>query len=155
MSFKISALSPEKFEKYFRMSDTELASAGACKQVVTEYPGSPCRITLTDAPVGETVFLVNYTHLAAHTPYRASHAIFVRQTSDQYRPRPGEIPQSLASRLLSVRAFDTSDMMITADVVPGENLASLLEQFFADPQVDYVHLHYAKQGCFAASVKRA
>ncbi len=46
-------------------------------------------------------------------------------------------------------------MMIAADVVDGEELQNTIETFFADTEVDYIHLHNAKPGCFAAKVTRA
>jgi hypothetical protein len=46
-------------------------------------------------------------------------------------------------------------MMIAADVIDGEELHNSIETFFANTQVDYIHLHNAKPGCFAAKVTRA
>ena len=58
---------------------------------VSESPGTPCRVTLADAEVGETVILINHTHLKADTPYRASHAIFVREGQPQAHLARGEV----------------------------------------------------------------
>ena len=50
-------------------------------------------------------------------------------------------------------------MMVDADVLDGKGLASPLERAFENAAVDYVHLHFAKPGCFAAerhaSLRRA
>jgi len=64
------------------------------------------------------------------------------------------VPEPLAIRLLSVRAFDAAGMMTDADVVEGRELEPLIARFFADPAVDYLHVHNAKRGCFAARVDR-
>ncbi len=104
---------------------------------------------------GETVLLLNYEHLPVPGPYRSRHAIYVREYADEYRPEVNEIPEVLASRLLSVRAFDASGMMLDADVVAGVAVARLIEQQFANPMVEYLHLHNAKPGCYAARVIRA
>ena len=45
--------------------------------------------------------------------------------------------------------------MVHADIVAGAALPELLERFFNSNAVSYVHLHYARQGCFAARVDRA
>ena len=64
------------------------------------------------------------------------------------------MPDSLATRLLSVRAFDPEGMMIDADVVEGAALEPLIERMFEDPRVDYLHVHNARRGCYAARVDR-
>ena len=59
MSFQIHALPAEHFQPLFRMSEQELASVRATRMVVDTKPGYPCRVSLADAEVGETVILVN------------------------------------------------------------------------------------------------
>ena len=155
MTFQIEALRPEDFAAFFKMSDAELARNNARKMVVTVSPGTPCRVSLADAEVGETVVLVNYEHQPANSPYRSRHAIFVRQGVQQAHPAVDEVPKVLLSRLISLRLFDHDDMMVDADVVPGTELKDAIVQAFTNRGVSYLHLHYAKPGCFAASVKRA
>ena len=45
--------------------------------------------------------------------------------------------------------------MVAADVAPGAELEPAIETMLADPAVAYLHLHYAKPGCYAARVDRA
>ena len=44
--------------------------------------------------------------------------------------------------------------MVDADVVDGQVLAGLIERFFGNPDVAYLHAHYAKRGCYAARIDR-
>jgi len=125
------------------------------RQVVDHKPGFPCRVSLTDAEIGETVLLLNYEHLPVHSPYRASHAIYVRQGVGTAQLRVDEVPTVLRLRLLSVRAFDERGMMLDADVVQGHALEPVLMAMFAREEVAYVHVHNAKPGCYAARVDRA
>lgn len=155
MTFLIEALSPEPFKQFFAMTDAELSAIGARRCKVTEDASTPCRVSLADAAVGETVLLVNHTHQPAKTPYHARHAIFVRQNVDQYHPEAGEVPKALSARLMSVRGFDADHMMQTADVVQGAALTQTITAFFADQRIAYIHLHNAKPGCYAACVRRA
>ena len=55
---------------------------------------------------------------------------------------------------MSVRAFDAHGMMLDADVVDGELLEPVLQNLFDNRDIDYVHLHNAKPGCYAARVDR-
>jgi hypothetical protein len=155
MSFRIHALPYEPFAALFKLSDADLAQAGATRMVVDTRPGSPCRVSLTDAEPGETVVLVNFEHQPANSPYRASHAIFIRENAEQAFPRVGEVPEVLSSRLISVRAFDERHYLIAADVVEGSKLGEAIPVMLETPEVAYLHLHNAKPGCFAASVTRA
>jgi len=155
MSFQIHALPATRFMPLFELSDSELANMQASRMVADAKPGFPCRVSLADAEPGEVVILVNFEHQPADSPYRSSHAIFVREHAEQAFPAVGEVPEALSSRLISLRAFDKKHFMITADVVEGVHLSEVIPATFDNPAVSYVHLHHAKQGCYAARVTRA
>lgn len=154
MGFQIAGLALDSFRPLFGLSDAELARHGARRYVADSKPGFPCRVTLEDAEPGETLILLPFQHQPAESPYRASGPIFVRETArESYRGRD-HIPAQLRTRLLSVRAYDEAGLMVSADVVQGTELESLIERFFGDPQVAYLHAHYARQGCFACRIDR-
>lgn len=155
MSFQIHALPESAFAPLFALSDAELATRRARRMVVDAHPGFPCRVSLEDAAVGETVILMNYEHQPEDTPYHASHAVFVREGAAQAFPAAGAVPELFRARLMSVRAFNDAHDMIDADVVEGRVLEGAIERLFADPEVRYLHLHNAKPGCYAARVTRA
>ena len=90
MSFRISGLDPREFTHYASMSDAELARHRAKRCTAAEYPGFPCRVTLDDAQPGEEVILLNYEHLPVESPYRSSHAIYVRAAAAS--PRASTAP---------------------------------------------------------------
>ena len=155
MSFQIHALPPDQFEPLFTLSNRELAKIRATKMVVDSKPGYPCRVSLADAEIGETVILVNFKHQSGESPYQATHAIFVREHAEQAFPNVGAVPESLETRLISIRAFDDKHYMVGADVIEGSRLVVLIPAMLQDPGVAYLHLHNAKPGCFAARVTRA
>ena len=154
MHFRIRGLPAERFADLFAMSDDELARRRALRRVATESPGYPCRISLTDAAPGDEVILVNYEHLATASPYRSSHAIYVRAGERQF-DAIDEVPAMLRRRLLSIRGFDGQGMMTGADVAEGRDLEALIGRMLADPQTDYLHAHIARPGCYAAMIERA
>ena len=154
MSFRITGVSPDLFRHLFGLSDEELAKHGAQRHVANEKPGYPDRIELRDAEPGETLILVNYVHQPADNPYRASHAIFVREDAIAAYDRTDEIPESMRLRSLSLRAFNIDDLMIDAELVDGRELEGVIERFLANPAVAYMHAHYAKRGCYAARIAR-
>ncbi|RYY38337.1 MAG: DUF1203 domain-containing protein [Sphingomonadales bacterium] len=64
------------------------------------------------------------------------------------------VPEQLARRMLSVRAYDRAGMMTDAEVTDGTELGCLIGSLFVDPAVAYLHVHNARRGCFAARVDR-
>ncbi len=155
MSFRISALPAAPFAPLYRLPDAELARRGAIRRVADRQPGFPCRVSLKDADIGDSVLLLNYEHQDAASPYRASHAIYVREGAREATPAVGEVPKLLRSRLLSVRAYDEAGMMVVAELVEGTALEGVIDAMLARPEVAYLHLHNAKPGCYAARVDRA
>ena len=155
MPFRIAGLKPDAFIPLYGLSDAELATRGVLRKKVDTDPGFPDRNELRDIPVGGHALLLNYMHQPADTPFRATHAIFVREGATETYDRANEVPDVMRRRLLSLRAFDADDMMIAADVTEGALLEALIARLFADSNAAYLHAHYARQGCFAARIDRA
>jgi hypothetical protein len=154
MPFQIHALSYAPFEHLFAMPDADLRERNILRVKADTDPGFPCRVSLEDAKIGKELILVNYRHLEGTTPYAASHAIYVMKDATQARLDVGEVPMVLARRLLSVRGFNAQKLMVKADVIDGACLAERLEEMFAEKDIEFVHIHNARQGCFAAKATR-
>jgi len=95
-----------------------------------------------------------FEHLPVDSPYRSSHAIYVRAGATSKYDGVDAVPPALARRLLSVRAFDADGLMVSGEIVEGANLAPYIEEQLANPVVAYLHAHYARRGCFAARIDR-
>ena len=155
MSFRITGLPANRFTHLFGLPDAELARHRALRKTCDEKPGFPCRVSLEDAEPGESVLLLNYEHLPVESPYRASHAIYVREREQASFDEVDAIPPALLTRLLAVRGIDSQGMIVAADVVEGRALVPLAEQYLANPDIAYLHAHFARRGCFAARIDRA
>jgi hypothetical protein len=155
MPFRYKGLPVAPFQPYFSMSDAELQIHGARRMIVDEKPGFPCRVTLADAEPGESVVLLSFEHQDADSPFRASGPVFVREAVHDTFDSAEMPPVFRTGRLLSARAYDGAGFMVEADVSPASELEGLLERLFAMDGVDYVHIHYARRGCYAACVERA
>lgn len=153
-NFQIVGLTSVPFEPLYSLRDKELAARGARRIRVDTKPGFPCRVTLADAEIGETVILLPFTHHNVDSPYRASGPIFVREKAKESRLTPGEIPEVVSSRTMSVRAYDKNAMMIDGSVVPGSEIQTHIEKLFTDPKIAYLHLHNAGAGCYSCKVDR-
>jgi len=148
-SFQLVGLPFELFSGYFSLSDSELRDLCMRRVVATEQPGYPCRVSLSDAAVGEELLLLPYVHQPEDSPYRASGPIFVRKGAEQRVLEPGVVPDYVLRRLMSVRAYDASHFMLDAAVCEGAEVASALQDMFRRRDAAYVHLHNAKRGCFS------
>ena len=154
MAFRIRGLDPARFAHLAGLDAGGLARHRAERHVADAKPGFPCRVTLEDAEPGERVLLVNYEHLPVDTPYRASHAIYVREAAVAAWDAHDALPPALAARLLSIRAFDARGSMHDADLADGREAPALIQRLFANPGVAYLHAHFARRGCFAARIDR-
>lgn len=154
-TFQITGLPHEPFAGWFELTESELAARGALRVVTMAKPGYPCRISLVDADVGDELLLLSYEHQPANSPYRASGPIFVRRHALQRVLEPGEISDYVASRTISLRAYDRDDLIIEADICDGRDVAVRIEHYFGNDAVRYIHLHNAQRGCFSCMVRRA
>ncbi len=154
MSFRIRGLDAVQFEPLFALDAAALAARGMQRVTIDAPRAAPCRVTLEDAEPGEQALLLSFLHQPAHSPYRASGPIFVRQAYRTTFDRIDTLPPVFDGRLLSVRAYDADGMMRHADVAQSDPRA-LFDAFFSDAAVAHIDVHYARRGCFGARVERA
>ncbi|WP_049973845.1 DUF1203 domain-containing protein [Azospirillum sp. B4] len=155
LSFTVAGLDPAPFAPLFDLDKAGLDAVGAVRRVADAPIGFPCRVSLDDARPGETLVLVNYQHQPALTPYRAAHAIYVRQGMAGACRTVDSLPPALARRTLSLRCFDAGHMMVAADLAEGAEAAPIIRRLLDRPEVAYIQAHYAKFGCYAARIERA
>jgi hypothetical protein len=155
MSFRITSLDYAAFAPLFEYEEAALAAIGARRVFADADRGFPCRVSLVDARAGEELLLLRYPHQPADSPYRASGPIYVRRDAQARVLAVGEVPDYVRRRVISLRGYDAADMMVDADVVPGDDVAARIERSFADPAVRYLHLHNAGAGCYSCRVERA
>jgi hypothetical protein len=155
MHFRITGLPAEQFAPLFDLPDEELSVRGAVRQIAdARTPGYPCRVSLTDSHAGDELLLVNYEHHAVQSPYRMRFAIYVRRGEETY-DAVDEVPEQLRRRTLAVRAFDADGMMVAWELVDGRQLIAAIERQLGEPRANYLHIHFAAPGCYAACVERA
>jgi hypothetical protein len=156
-SFRVSGISAEILDQFRQLSDDELRQRNVFRYIADQKPGYPCRVSLVDAEIGESLLLLNFGHLMSSTPYRSVGPIFVRESAHETYVGVDQIPEVLQARdrLLSVRAYDSNDMLAGATVIGTAEIDQSIQKFFADRQTAYLHVHYAGPGCFACRVDRA
>ena len=154
MNFRIHALLEEAFKPLLALSDNELRARDGRRVMADASGGFPCRVSLQDAVEGERLLLLPYEHHRVDTPYRASGPVYVRENAAQALPETDEIPELLRRRMLSLRGYDGTGMMRSAEVVPGVELEAAIARLFSIERIAYLHAHYALPGCYACRVER-
>ena len=153
MTYRITGIDPAPYRHLFRQSDEELARQGIVRMMV-DSPTFPCRVSLTDRAMGETVLLLNHISHDVANPYRASHAIFVAEAEEDAAEYVDAVPPVFEKRMLSLRGFDKDGMMAEALLTqPGEADAGI-RKLFANPDIETIHAHNATRGCFSARIER-
>lgn len=155
MNFQVQALTKELFQPFFTMDKAQLASHSARRVIADQPVGYPCRVSLCDAAVGESLLLLPFMHHQVDTPYQASGPIFVREHGVAAVLAPNQLPKAMETRQMSVRAYDAEGMIKTAEVVEGAQLVLRLQQLLQVQSIAYIHLHYAGYGCYACKVVRS
>jgi len=154
MAYVVKGLDPQPFAELFGLADEELAARGVVRKAVTGNPGFPCRITLEDREVGESVLLLNHVSHDVANPYRASHAIFIAEGAGRAAEYVDEVPPVFATRVLSLRGFDAEGMMAEALLTQPGEADEGIRKLFANPEITTIHAHNAARVCFSARIER-
>ncbi|KFL35765.1 DUF1203 domain-containing protein [Arenimonas donghaensis] len=155
MDIRIRGLEAAPFHALMQLPPEAQAEHLATMRTADSHPGFPCRVSLDDAQPGETVLLANFQHQDAATPFRASHAIYVRLAARQAYDAINTVPPALARRTLSLRAFTAGGWLVGATLTPGTDALDAARTLLARDEVAYLHAHYAAMGCYAAWLGRA
>lgn len=154
MNYRISGLDPDPFTGYRHKTEQELTHLQARRVVADGEDSYPCRISLMDAKVGDTLILLNFEHLPLDSPYRSRHAIYINEASTTRGVFENAVPAQQQRRLLSVRGFDAAGMIVDAEVVEGIALEEEIARQFSNAEIQFLHVHNARRGCYAARVDR-
>lgn len=154
MAYLIKGLDPEPYKPLFGLSDARLADRGVVRMTVTSKPDFPCRVTLEDREIGESVLLLNHVSHDVANPYRASHAIFVTEGWLEPAEFVDAIPPVFGPRILSLRGFDSQGMMVDATLAQPGEADPAIRRLFANEAIVSIHAHNAARGCFAARIER-
>jgi hypothetical protein len=154
MTYRITGIDPAPYQHLYGLSEEELATRNVVRMTVSEKPGFPCRVSLTDREIGENILLLNHVSHDVENPYRASHAIFVTEGAENRAEYVDEVPPVFITRVLSLRGFDKDGMMADAILTqPGEADPGI-RQLFENLSIETIHAHNATRGCFSAKIER-
>jgi hypothetical protein len=153
MTYVVKGIDPKPYAELFGLPNEELAERGVVRMTVTD-PTFPCRVSLTDREIGESVLLLNHLSHDVANPYRASHAIFVTEGETEAAEYVDEVPPVFKPRVLSLRGFDKDGMMADAILAQPGDADAGIRKLFENPEIETIHAHNATRGCFSARIER-
>ena len=154
MTYSISGLPLAEFAPLFGLDDAALAERGARRVTADADRGFPCRVSLDDARAGETLILLNHVSNPSDGPYRAQHAIYVRENAGEPAPFVDRTPPVFAGRTLSLRGFTAEGDLAGFKLASHEEHDRGIRDLFDNPRIDHIDAHNAAPGCFAARIER-
>jgi hypothetical protein len=117
--------------------------------IVADRPAAfPCRHCLADAEPGEPMLLASHSPFALPGPYKEVGPVFVHARPCA-RFDGDVIPLQLRRRLLALRGYDRAQSLVDAVIVEGAAMDGELERLLARSDVAFVHVRFARPGCFA------
>jgi hypothetical protein len=114
----------------------------------------PCRQCLRWAEPGERVILFPYASIPPGYPYSESGPIFVHEVSCAPYNETDKYPSDFRGGRV-VRAYDSSQNMIDAVVVDGQEPEAIMTTLFSNPQTAFLQVRSVSRGCFTFRVERA
>lgn len=114
-----------------------------------------CRLTLVDAPVGEKLWLTSFVPQHSGSPYDSKEPIFIRQNARPALLSADELPVFVNGRILAIRGYNPKGEILEARLASAPDLKATIYSLFMQPQIAYIHLHFAAYGCFACLIERA
>jgi hypothetical protein len=150
----VRALDDSLFKEFFVKSESELNKHNAKLIIADTSPGFPCRVSLEDAQIGDTMLAIHYCHHNVESAYKSSGPIFIRKNALEKATHINTVPEMFKIRPQSIRAYDLTNEMVDAKISNGDEVKDTIRMFFENKSVSYLHIHNAKQGCFNCRVDR-
>jgi hypothetical protein len=122
--------------------------------IVADSPdGFPCRHCLQFAQPGERVIVFSYAAIPAGHPYSESGPIFVHAEPCERYSATKKFPTDFR-RGRVMRAYNSNDDMIDAEVVNGTEPEAVIEKFLQKPETAFVDARSVTRGCYTFRIQR-
>lgn len=122
-------------------------------QLATE--SAPCRhcLRLITAGVDHEI-LFTYDRFAGVESLPLPGPVFVHAEPCQRYPEDAGFPEELRASPRTLEAFARGRRLLAQEYVTDGNMEKVIEQFFARPDVDYIHVNSTTAGCYTFRIER-
>ncbi|MEM7499493.1 MAG: DUF1203 domain-containing protein [Pseudomonadota bacterium] len=126
------------------------------ERAVSDGQGNPCRHCLTEIPEGAEMLILAWRPFATAQPYAETGPVFL--CADPCGPHAGGgLPAVLmTSPAYMMRGYGTDERIVygTGGVVAAREVEARAAAILAQPDVTFVHVRSASNGCFQCAVRR-
>jgi hypothetical protein len=99
------------------------------------------------------MILFPFAAIAPGRPYSESGPIFVHAGSCERYSAVDEFPAEFKTGRV-LRAYNSQNDMIAAEVVNGEGPEAIIERFLQSAETAFVHVRSVSRGCYTMKVER-
>lgn len=124
---------------------------------VSDGHGNPCRHCLTEIGAGEPMLILAWRPFPEPQPYAELGPIFLHaEHCRRYDGSRGVPSMFLAWEQLLVRGYDATHRIVygTGQIVATRALGTVAEQLLAQPEIAYLHVRSANNGCYQCRIER-
>ena len=102
---------------------------------------------------GRTHDFVSLRAIPAGRPYSESGPIFVHAEPCERYAATDQFPADFRKGRV-IRAYDSDQNIIAAEVVNGSEPEAIIEKFLQKPETAFVHVRSASHGCYTMKIER-
>ena len=119
-------------------------------------PRWPCRHCLEEIEEGAGSLVPAHSPFPAPGPYSEVGPIFICAEECAPYGETGRIPPVVRDRLVVVRGYGHDDRIVygTGEIVAGPEVPDLAKRLLARPEVAYLHVRTARNGCYLCRIER-
>jgi Protein of unknown function (DUF1203) len=152
-TFYVKALSPERLETIKRSGIDD--GGNRVLSTRTAEGGEPVRCCLHIAQPGERLLLIAYHPFTKPSPYAETGPVFVHADSCDGYPCSDRYPDEFRGRQQVFRCYDAGGNILGGHLAePTEEVETVIEDLFADQEVEYIHTRNVVFGCYMLEIRR-
>lgn len=124
---------------------------------ICDGDGNPCRHCLTEIAAGKPMLILAWRPFPEPQPYAELGPIFLHAERCQRYDAGGEVPPMfLAWERLLLRGYNAAHRIVygTGRTVATRELAAAAEELLARPELAYLHVRSARNGCYQCRIER-
>jgi Protein of unknown function (DUF1203) len=122
---------------------------------ISDGGGLPCRHCLQDIAEGDEYLVLAHRPFTDLQPYAETGPIFVHADACRRHPETSRLPDVFLGRpQFMVRGYDAGERIVygTGAIVETDRLAEVAGEIIARPDVEFVHVRSASNGCFQCRI---
>lgn len=145
---------PTKIADAYRRGAPD-ANGQAPERRIADTSGLPCRYCLGDVAEGDAYLTVGHRPFSNVQPFAEVGPIFLHADDCQRYPEISDAPAAFLERTqMMMRGYNDAQRIVygTGAIVPTQLLVSAASAILENPEVSFIHVRSASNGCFQCRI---